>query len=232
MSQLFAVSREAKYIEAQHDFKHCPFGVILKKDGKPFKTRDGADVKLRDVIEEAVSRAKDLVDAKNPELDKAARTRVAEVVGIGAIKYAELSKNRTTDYIFDWDTMLSFEGNTAPYLQYAYTRIRSIFRKAGVTPAGLENQNIVLNDPLELELGVKLIQLPETLEAVAEDFQANILCNYLFELAGIFMSFYETCPILKAEPEIRDSRMLLADLTAKTLQQGLALLGIEVVEQM
>ncbi|MFT4713186.1 MAG: arginyl-tRNA synthetase [Candidatus Azotimanducaceae bacterium] len=232
LSQLFAVSREAKYLEPQHDFKHCPFGVILKKDGKPFKTRDGADVKLRDVIEEAVSRAKDLVDAKNPELDKAARTRVAEVVGIGAIKYAELSKNRTTDYIFDWDTMLSFEGNTAPYLQYAYTRIRSIFRRAGINPDELKNQSIVLNEPLELELGVKLIQLPETLEAVAEDFQANILCNYLFELAGIFMSFYEACPILKAEPEVRDSRMLLADLTANTLKQGLDLLGIEVVEQM
>ena len=232
LSQLFAVSREAKYLDDQQDFKHCPFGVILKKDGKPFKTRDGADVKLRDVIEEAVSRAKELVNSKNPELDDATRTRVANVVGIGAIKYAELSKNRTTDYIFDWDTMLSFEGNTAPYLQYAYTRIRSIFRRAEIDPQNLENSQISLEQPLELELGVKLMQLPETLEAVAEDFQANILCNYLFELAGIFMSFYEACPILKATPEVRDSRLLLADLTATTLKKGLDLLGIEVVEQM
>jgi len=232
LSQLFAVSRKAGYLGSEHDFKHCPFGVILKKDGKPFKTRDGADVKLRDVIEEAVSRAKDLVNAKNPELDDATRTRVAEVVGIGAIKYAELSKNRTTDYIFDWDTMLSFEGNTAPYLQYAYTRIRSIFRRANIAPEALNQFKISLNEPLELELGVKLIQLPETLEAVADDFQANILCNYLFELAGTFMSFYEACPILKAEDEVRDSRLLLADLTATTLKKGLNLLGIEVVEQM
>ncbi len=232
LSQLFAVSREAGYLSAENDFKHCPFGVILKKDGKPFKTRDGADVKLRDVIEEAVSRARDLVNAKNPELDDAARGRVAEVVGVGAIKYAELSKNRTTDYIFDWDTMLSFEGNTAPYLQYAYTRIRSIFRRADIKPDALHNSRLLLTEPLELELGVKLMQLPETLEAVAEDFQANILCNYLFELAGTFMSFYEACPILKAEEGVRDSRLLLSDLTANTLKKGLDLLGIEVVEQM
>jgi arginyl-tRNA synthetase len=179
-----------------------------------------------------VSRARDLVNAKNPELDDAARGRVAEVVGVGAIKYAELSKNRTTDYIFDWDTMLSFEGNTAPYLQYAYTRIRSIFRRADIKPDTLHNSRLLLTEPLELELGVKLMQLPETLEAVAEDFQANILCNYLFELAGTFMSFYEACPILKAEEGVRDSRLLLSDLTANTLKKGLDLLGIEVVEQM
>jgi len=232
LSQLFAVSRKAGYLTEQQDFQHCPFGVILKKDGKPFKTRDGADVKLKDVIEEAVSRAKELVNSKNPDLDEATRVRVAEVVGIGAIKYAELSKNRTTDYIFDWDTMLSFEGNTAPYLQYAYTRIRSIFRRADIESASLKNNQISLNQPLELELGVKLLQFHETLEAVAEDFQANILCNYLFELAGIFMGFYEACPILRAEPEVRDSRLLLADITANTLKHGLGLLGIEVVEQM
>ncbi|MFT5014923.1 MAG: arginyl-tRNA synthetase, partial [Dinoroseobacter sp.] len=193
--------------------------------------RDGAAVKLIDVIDEAVERAYQLVSEKNPGLTEADRRNVARVVGVGAIKYAELSKNRTTDYIFDWDTMLSFEGNTAPYLQYAYTRIRSVFRKSNITSDSLEKK-LSLTEPAEIALGLKLLQLEEALDAVVEDFQANILCNYLFELAGLFMSFYEHCPILQSEAEVKNSRLLLAEMTATTLQRGLALLGIETVEKM
>jgi arginyl-tRNA synthetase len=231
LAQLFAVAKVAGYINDTQNFLHLPFGVILKEDGKPFKTRDGADVKLIEVIDEAVSRAYELVSSKNPELDDEQRHAIAQVVGVGAIKYAELSKNRLTDYIFDWDTMLSFEGNTAPYLQYAYTRIRSVFRKAAIDPLTLKG-TLVIFEPLEMQLGLKLLQFSETLEAVTEDYQANILCNYLYELAGLFMSFYEACPILKADPEISNSRLMLADLTARVLQQGLDLLGIDTVEQM
>ena len=153
------------------------------------------------------------------------------MVGIGAIKYAELSKNRITDYIFDWDSMLSFEGNTAPYLQYAYTRIRSIFRRENIDAADLTGE-FSLTEPAELQLAVKLLQLNEAINSVIEDYQANVLCNYLFELAGIFMGFYEKCPVLKAEDSVRNSRLLLCDLTARTLHQGLDLLGIETIEQM
>ncbi|MFT7131576.1 MAG: arginyl-tRNA synthetase [Cyclobacteriaceae bacterium] len=231
LSQLFAVAKVAGYIDDSQNFLHLPFGVILKEDGKPFKTRDGADVKLVGVIDEAVSRAYDLVTSKNPDLGEEQRRDIAKVVGVGAIKYAELSKNRLTDYVFDWDTMLSFEGNTAPYLQYAYTRIRSVFRKADIDPLALTG-SIVIKETLEIQLGLKLLQFSEMLEAVTEDYQANILCSYLFELAGLFMSFYEACPILKAEPDVSNSRLMLADLTARVLQQGLELLGIETVEQM
>lgn len=231
LSQLFAVARLAGYISDKQDFRHLPFGVILKDDGKPFKTRDGADVKLIAVIDEAIARAFELVSSKNPDLDVAQRREIANVVGVGAIKYAELSKNRLTDYVFDWDTMLSFEGNTAPYLQYAYTRIRSVFRRADLDPASLTGE-IRIQEPLEMQLGLKLLQFSETVDAVTEDYQANILCNYLFELAGLFMAFYEACPILKASPEVMTSRLLIADLTAKVIQQGLNLLGIDTVEQM
>ncbi len=231
LSLLFAVARQAGYISDTQDFRHLPFGVILKEDGKPFKTRDGADVKLIEVIDEAIARAFELVSTKNPELDAEQRHEIARVVGVGAIKYAELSKNRLTDYVFDWDTMLSFEGNTAPYLQYAYTRIRSIFRRADIDPSTLSG-DILIQEPLEMQLGLKLLQFSETVDAVTEDYQANILCNYLFELAGLFMSFYEACPILKAAPEVTTSRLLIADLTARVIQQGLDLLGIDTVEQM
>ena len=231
LRQLFSIGRAAGILGEQ-DFRHIPFGTILNKEGKPFKTREGNAVKLADVIDESVSRAAKLVAEKNPDLPDATRQQISEVVGTGAIKYAELSKNRVTDYIFDWDTMLSFEGDTAPYLQYAYTRIRSIFRRAAVDPASLDDSPLALNDPEEISLAVKLLQYPEALEAVVEDYQANILTSYLFELAGIFMGFYETCPVLKAEDDLRQSRLLLCRLTADILQHGLDLLGIKTVEQM
>jgi len=231
MRQLFAVSKAAGYLTQSKVFKHLPFGVILKDDGTPFKTRDGADVKLIDVIDEAIERAFRLVTSKNPDLDETIRRNISEVVGVGAIKYAELSKNRTTDYIFDWDTMLSFEGNTAPYLQYAYTRIRSIFRRAEIDSTSLDSK-IVLQHPVEFALAVKLLQFPEAIDSVTDDFQANVLCNYLFEVSGQFMSFYEACPILNQDDEIKNSRLIIADITSKILKQGLELLGIQTVEKM
>ena len=229
--QVFAVAKAAGYLQDHQHFSHYSHGHILKSEGVRFKTRDGADVKLIDVLEEAINRAYQLVDEKNPTLAIDEKQEVARVVGIGAIKYAELSKNRTTDYIFDWDTMLSFDGNTAPYLQYAYTRIRSIFRRESLDPAALTG-DFELKEDAETSLALKLLQFEETLDAVLDDFQANILCNYLFELAGIFMSFYEACPVLKAEEPLKTSRLRLCDLTAQTLHQGLDLLGIETVEQM
>ncbi len=230
LSQLFAISRAAGLLGDQ-DFRHVAFGTILNKEGKPFKTRTGDAVKLADVVDEAVQRAADLVKEKNPDIDDDTRAAIAEVVGIGAIKYAELSKNRTTDYIFDWDTMLSFEGNTAPYLQYAYTRIRSIFRRADIDADSLEG-TFTLEEQPEMVLAIKLLQYPETISAVVEDYQANILTNYLFELAGMFMSFYEACPVLKAEPAVMASRLKLCKLTSEVLAHGLSLLGIKTVEQM
>lgn len=229
--QVFSVARAAGYILPAQEFIHLSFGWILKSDGKPFKTRSGADVKLIDVIDEAIARAFELVTRKNPDLPEAERRYIARVVGVGAMKYGELSKNRTTDYIFDWDTMLSFEGNTAPYLQYAYTRIQSIFKRAGVDSEALTG-NITLAEPAELNLGVKLLQFTEALDGVLDDYQCNILCNYLYELAGHFMTFYESCPILKADDATRQSRMLLAEITARTLAQGLDLLGIRTVDEM
>ncbi len=231
LKQVFAVATAAGYIQASQSFRHLPFGWVLKNDGTPFKTRDGADVKLIDVLDEAVDRAFRLVNEKNPSLPEATKRDIARIVGIGAIKYAELSKNRTTDYIFDWDTMLSFEGNTAPYLQYAYTRIRSIFRRADIAPEKLEGE-FQLAHSADVQLAVKLLQFAETIESVVEDYQANILCNYLFELSSTFMGFYEACPVLSEQEPLRTSRLMLCDLTARTLQQGLNLLGIETVEQM
>ena len=210
LSQLYAIARAAGFIKENQVFSHIPFGTILNKEGTPFKTRDGGAVKLADVADEAIERALKLVSEKNPDLTQEDRNHIARVVGIGAIKYAELSKNRTTDYIFDWNTMLSFEGNTAPYLQYAYTRIMSIFRRAGLDSGDI-NSPFDLREPDEIALATKLLQYPEAVESVVEDYQANILCNYLFELSQHFMTFY---------------------VSAKTLKHGLGLLGIQTVEQM
>jgi arginyl-tRNA synthetase len=210
---------------------HVGFGKILGDDGKPFKTRSGDTVKLGELLDEAVERALKIVSEKSAELPEAQRQEIARVVGLGAVKYADLLPNRQTDYIFSWDKMLSLQGNTAPYLQYAYARIQSIFRKAGVI-AG-QKAEIKLSAPEELVLAKHLLNFGLTLEAVAEEHRPNYLCNYLFELAGKFTSFYENCPVLKAETEaVRDARLALCELTARVLKQGLEALGIEVVEQM
>lgn len=230
--QVFTLGRKAGYIDEAASYEHMAFGTMLGEDGKPFKTRSGDTIKLADLLEEAVERAFTLVSEKNPEVDEAERREIARKVGIGAIKYADLSKNRTSDYVFSWDSMLSFEGNTAPYLQYAYARIQSIFRKAG--EADYAAADIQLNEAAERTLAVKLLQFGEIIDSTTRDGMPNQLCNYLYELAGNFMSFYEACPILKDDVDaaVRDSRLRLADLTANTLKTGLDLLGIEVMERM
>jgi arginyl-tRNA synthetase len=209
---------------------HVGFGKIMGEDGKPFKTRSGDTVKLGDLLDEAEERALKIVSEKSPELPEAQRKEIARVIGFGAVKYADLLPNRQSDYVFSWDKMLALTGNTAPYLQYAYARIKSIFRKA---ESGNLKAEIILSAPEELVLAKHLLNFGLTLEAVADELRPNYLCNYLFELAGKFTSFYENCPVLKAEDKAtRNSRLALCDLTARVLKQGLDTLGIEVVEQM
>ncbi len=210
---------------------HVGFGKILGDDGKPFKTRSGDTVKLAELLDEAEERALKVVTEKNPDLAEDARREIARVVGLGSVKYADLLPNRQSDYVFSWDKMLALQGNTAPYLQYAYTRIQSIFRKAGEVPLA-DIQQVALNAPEELALAKHLLNFGLTLEAVAEDYRPNLLCNYLYELAGYFASFYEACNVLKSEGEARATRLTLCAVTAQVLQQGLAVLGIEVPEQM
>jgi len=212
---------------------HVWFGSILGEDGKPFKTRSGETVKLADLLDEAEERALKIVSEKNPDLPETQRREIARVIGLGAVKYADLLPNRQSDYVFSWDKMLALQGNTAPYLQYAYTRIRSIFRKAeGTFNIQHSTFNIQLAAPEEIALAKHLLNFGLTLEAVAEEYRPNFLCNYLFELAGKFTSFYENCPVLKAEPTMRGSRLAMCDLTAQVLKKGLETLGIETVEQM
>ncbi|MDG6370381.1 arginine--tRNA ligase [Glaesserella parasuis] len=231
MQQAWLITRKAGYVPDSFSLEHHNFGMMLGKDGKPFKTRTGGTVKLADLLDEAVERAEKLIAEKNPDLTASEKQAVVESVAIGAVKYSDLSKNRTTDYVFDWDNMLSFEGNTAPYMQYAYTRVRSIFSRAGIDPNSLTG-NIVLTDEKERNLVIKLLQFEEAVTVVAKDGTPHVLCQYLYELAGIFSSFYEAYPILNAEESIKQSRLKLAHLTAKTLKQGLDLLGIKTVEKM
>ncbi|MGH9725181.1 MAG: arginine--tRNA ligase [Candidatus Acidiferrales bacterium] len=212
---------------------HVGFGKILGDDGKPFKTRSGDTVKLGDLLDEAEERAFKIVSEKNPELPESQRKEIARVIGLGAVKYADLLPNRQSDYIFSWDKMLALQGNTAPYLQYAYARIKSIFRKSVQGAEIKDLTSIQLAAVEELALAKHLLNFGISLEAVADELRPNYLCNYLFELAGKFTSFYENCLVLKAEDEFtRNSRLTLCALAARVLQQGLAVLGIEVVEQM
>jgi arginyl-tRNA synthetase len=216
---------------AAHSLKlaHVWFGSILGEDGKPFKTRSGETVKLTDLLDEAEGRAFKIVSEKNPDLPEAQRREIARVVGLGAVKYADLLPNRQSDYVFSWDKMLALQGNTAPYLQYAYSRIQSIFRKSEIRNPKSE---FFFSAPEEIALARHLLNFGLTLEAVAEEYRPNFLCNFLFELAGKFTSFYENCPVLKADDATRASRLALCDLTARVLKQGLDVLGIETVEQM
>ncbi len=230
--QIYAVARKVGYTHENVSLEHMGFGTMNGPDGKPFKTRTGGTVKLIDLLNEAQERAYKLVEDKNPELDNDALAEIATAVGIGSVKYADLSKNRVSDYMFNFDSMLSFEGNTAPYLLYAYTRVVSLFSKGDVDPASLTGE-FFLNDEKELELAGKLLQFPETLHSVADKGLPNILCNYLYELSGFFSSFYEACPILN-NPSSREknSRLGLAWQTARTLDTGLGLLGIKTVSRM
>jgi len=229
--QVFAVAQRAGFARSDSHLEHIAYGTMMGEDGKPFKTRSGDTVKLRDLLVEAVRRAFTLVSEKNPDLPEADRQQIADTVGIAAVKYSELSKNRTSDYIFDWSSMLSFEGNTAPYLLYAFARIQSVLRRLeeeGATPGS----RIVLDAAEERALALKVLQFTEVVRQLGVDCYPNQLCLYLYELSGTFMKFYESCPILKADAELRQSRLALAALTAQTLKRGLNLLGIEPLNRM
>lgn len=233
LMQAWTIVRKAGYVPDSVPLEHHMFGMMLGKDGKPFKTRAGGTVKLADLLDEALERARRLVAEKNPEMSADELENLAKVVGIGAVKYADLSKNRTTDYVFDWDNMLAFEGNTAPYMQYAYTRVLSVFRKAGIDENALNDAPVVIAEDREAQLAARLLQFEETLSVVAREGTPHVMCAYLYDLAGLFSGFYEHCPILSAESEAtRNSRLKLALLTAKTLKLGLDTLGIETVERM
>ena len=226
--QLFALADVAGY-GAGVSFEHHPFGTMLGQDGRPFKTRQGGGTRLLDLVEEAKTRARALVEAKNPALSDTEMDDVAQAVGIGAVKYADLSKNRTSDYVFDWDAMLSFDGNTAPYLQYAYARIMSLFARGHVNLSTLTGPPAV-NAREEHVLALQLARFQETLELVADSVMPHHLCTYLHELASAFMRFYESCPVLGSDAEA--SRLLLCARTAQTLRSGLDLLGIETIDRM
>ena len=233
LMQAWTIVRKAGYVPDSVPLEHHMFGMMLGKDGKPFKTRAGGTVKLADLLDEALERARRLVAEKNPEMPADELEKLANAVGIGAVKYADLSKNRTTDYIFDWDNMLAFEGNTAPYMQYAYTRVLSVFRKADIDESALAAAPVVITEEREAQLAARLLQFEETLTVVAREGTPHVMCSYLYDLAGLFSGFYEHCPILSAESEeTRNSRLKLALLTAKTLKLGLDTLGIETVERM
>jgi arginyl-tRNA synthetase len=233
LMQAWTIVRKAGYVPESVPLEHHMFGMMLGKDGKPFKTRAGGTVKLADLLDEALERARRLVAEKNPDMPADELEKLANAVGIGAVKYADLSKNRTTDYIFDWDNMLAFEGNTAPYMQYAYTRVLSVFRKAEIDESVLASANVVITEDREAQLAARLLQFEETLNVVAREGTPHVMCSYLYDLAGLFSGFYEHCPILTAESdETRLSRLKLAQLTAKTLKTGLDTLGIQTVERM
>jgi len=227
--QVFRVAKEAGFVPEDVKLEHVAFGTMMDKSGKPFKTRDGGTVKLIDLLDEAVVRAKEAITAKDAYDDEALE-KLARIVGIGAVKYADLAINRESNYIFDWDKMLSFEGNTSLYMQYAYARIQSIFRKYGKDFSG----TIVITDELEHRLAVMLLRFEDILAKAAEDAAPNQITSYLYDLVTLFMRFYERNPILKegVDEQTRISRLLLADLTAKTIKQGLAILGIEVVDKL
>lgn len=229
--QLFATWRRWRP-ESTMKLAHVWFGSILGDDGKPFKTRSGDTVKLKDLLDEAEERALAVVTEKNPELPEADRREISRIVGLGAVKYFDLQSNRQSDYVFSWDRMLSLQGNTAPYLQNAHVRCCGIFRKAGEEELNLADLKVSLKEPAEITLAKKIAQFGEVVPTILDDYRPNLLCNYLFELAGTFHSFFEACPVLKAEEPTRSSRLLLCDTTARVLRQGLELLGITAPERM
>lgn len=232
LQQAWAIVRKAGYVPESVPLEHHMFGMMLGKDGKPFKTRTGGTIRLADLLDEALERARALIASKNPDLPPQELETLARVVGIGAVKYADLSKSRTTDYIFDWDNMLAFEGNTAPYMQYAYTRVASVFKRSGLDEQQL-TAPVCLEALQETLLAARLLQFEEAVSVLARDGTPHVMCSYLYDLAGLFSSFYEHCPILNADSQaILQSRLKLALLTSKTLRQGLDLLGIQTVERM
>lgn len=236
LKQVFAVARKAGFVPPSVELMHVPFGLVLGEDGKKLKTRSGETVRLKELLDEAVLRARaDLesrVDAEGRTETEQFKEEVSEAVGIGAVKYADLSQNRITNYMFSFDKMLALQGNTAPYMMYAYVRVQGISRKGGIDLSKLGDATIVLNEDAEVALAKHLLQLDEVLESVAVECMPNRLCQYLFELSQKFNVFYDNCPILSAEEPIKTSRLILADITARTIKLGLNLLGISVLERM
>jgi arginyl-tRNA synthetase len=235
---LFATAKLAGWTSDEIELMHVTFGTMLGTDGKPFKTRTGGTVKLKDLLEEAIQRATAVVEEKNPDLPDEQKKEIARVVGIGAVKYADYSNNRNSDFIFSFDKMLAMEGNTAPYMQYAYARIKSIERKAEKKEMDIQNElanvrQLTFTEDAEKELGKMLIRYDQAISIAAEECRPNYLTSYLYDLAQAFSRFYNACPVLKADADQRSVRLLLCDLTARTIRHGLTqLLGIEVVEQM
>lgn len=213
------------------DFRHIAFGSILGEDRKPFKTRSGDTVSLQDVLDEAIERAGRVIEEKSPDMPAEEKAKVAGIVGIGAVKFAELSQNRMTDYVFSWDKMLALQGDTAPYLQNSYVRVRSIFRKLDGEVQDW-SAPIQLEAPAEVHLARLLVRYGEVVPMVLDDCRPNVLASYIFDLARAFHSFYEACPVLKSEGSVRHSRLALCELTARVLKHGLSLLGIQVPDRM
>jgi arginyl-tRNA synthetase len=229
---VFEVCRMAGILHPPVEAVHVAFGNVLGPDRKMLKSRSGEPVKLIDLLDEAVQRADAAVAEKNPDLPADVRAAVARQVGTGAVKYADLSTDRVRDYVFDWDRMLAFEGNTAPYLQYAHARICSIFRRAGLDRASVRGAPVHVVEPQERALALRLLALPRAVDDTVSSWSPHKLCTYLFDLAQDFTAFYEHCPVLKADEPTRTSRLALCDLTARTLALGLGLLGIDAPEQM
>lgn len=227
------VARKAEFIVAQQSYEHCPFGMMLGKDGKPFKTRTGGTVKLADLLDESVQRAHRLISERDTTMSEEERAEVAKHVGIGAVKYADLSKHRTTDYVFDWDSMLAFEGNTAPYLQYAFTRVNSVLTKANTT-ASNQTASIQISHEKERALLILLLQFSEVIEVVSRDATPHVLCTYLYDVASALMSFYEACPVLKdsVKENLKNSRLSILALVSRTMSTGLGILGIQTLDKM
>ena len=228
---LFAVAQASEFIPNSTKLEHHPFGKLLDSNGRPFRSRDGSAIPLDRLVDEALERARAVVQSKNSNLHDHEFDEVVRAVAIGAVKYADLSKNRLNDYTFDWDSMLSFDGNTAPYLQYAFARIQSLFARAKIDPESYR-ENIVLDNPNERSLAIQLCRFQETLELVGREAMPHHLCGYLYELTSRFMRFYETCPVLDAPEKDRKSRLAVCAQTAKTLDTGLSCLGIQSVPRM
>jgi arginyl-tRNA synthetase len=231
LEMVFQAAREAGWLSEAISAEHIGFGSVLGTDGKLLRSRAGDSAKLVDLIDESVRRAAAAVAEKSPDLDEASRAEVARMVGIGAIKHADLSSERIKDYVFDYDQMLAFEGSTAPYLQYAHARIRSIFRRGGVEPPGVVEQ-VIVTEPAERQLALELLGFGDLVSQVADSLDLHRLTHYLFGLATAFTSFYETCPVLRADDEVRDSRLALCDVTARTLACGMSMLGITAPDRM
>jgi arginyl-tRNA synthetase len=229
---VFAVAEMAGWLEPPVEAVHVPFGNVLGEDRKMLRSRTGGAVKLVELLDEAVERAEAAVEEKNPDLSATERAEVARMVGIGAVKYADLSTDRIKDYVFDWDRMLAFDGNTAPYLQYAHARICSIFRRSGVDRGSVRGHDMELAEPQERQLAQRLLAYPSALADTVDTYSPHKLCTYLFDLAQDFTAFYEHCPVMKAHESVRSSRLALCDVTARTLEHALGVLGIAAPEAM